>query len=281
MIEFNEVQIQRILNPTSIDLGEYVINPYMGCEYGCLYCYVRSNKVVSRKSKTWGEYVDIRVNAAEKLLKELDAKKPKCVLIGSTTECFQPIERRYLLSRKILKILNQRGIFYSILTRSPYIIENLDLLREGWCKNIFFTFNSYPDEYKKIFEAKTPPFSERIKTINLLLENNVPTIPYFSPILPFISNTNDVFEKFPLAKRLGFECLNFNLLNIEEIIEAVGKISDAAIKDYQRMHRDKNFYCEVWEKIKQDIEKQASAANKKCDIYIHNYGGYFQNKYEN
>ncbi len=75
MVEYNRVKINRILNPTSIDLGEYVINPFMGCAHACLYCYVRSNRVISRKKKPWGEYVDIRINAPELLEKELKIKK--------------------------------------------------------------------------------------------------------------------------------------------------------------------------------------------------------------
>ena len=102
MIEFREVKIKQILNPTSIGLGEYVINPFMGCEYSCLYCYVRSNKVISKRLGEWGKYVDIRINAPELLEKEIASKKPKCLLLGSTTDCFQPIERQYMVTKSIL-----------------------------------------------------------------------------------------------------------------------------------------------------------------------------------
>jgi DNA repair photolyase len=114
MLEFQEVKIKRILNPTAIDLGEYVINPFMGCEHACLYCYVRSNRLVSRKTKPWGEYVDIRINAPDLLEKEILSKKPKQVLLGSTTECFQPIERKYQLTKRVLEILNKYKIYYVI-----------------------------------------------------------------------------------------------------------------------------------------------------------------------
>ena len=131
MPQFKEVKIKRILNPTSIDLGEYVINPFMGCEFACLYCYVRSNRVVSRKGKAWGEFVDVRVNAPDLLEKELIVRKPKVVLLGSTTECFQPIERRYAVTSKVLGILNKYKVYYIILTRSPDIINYMPLLKAG------------------------------------------------------------------------------------------------------------------------------------------------------
>ncbi|MBU1062350.1 MAG: hypothetical protein KJ952_06515, partial [Candidatus Omnitrophica bacterium] len=130
MPEFKTVKISRILNPTSIDLGEYVINPYMGCEFACLYCYVRFNKVISRKKDPWGTYVDIRVNAPKLLEKELLLKKPSSVLLGSTTECFQDIEKKYKITKQILEILNRYKVYFTILTRSTYLREYIGLLNK-------------------------------------------------------------------------------------------------------------------------------------------------------
>lgn len=117
----NKIIVNRALNPTSIDLGEYVINPYTGCEYGCLYCYVRSNKSAVKRREPWGSYVDIRINAPELLEKELAEKRPKTVLLGSTTECFQPAEKEFQITGKILELLNKHKASYVILTRSPHI----------------------------------------------------------------------------------------------------------------------------------------------------------------
>ncbi|MBI5416817.1 radical SAM protein [Candidatus Poribacteria bacterium] len=177
MIKTNEVNIKQILNPTSIDLGEYVINPFMGCEFACLYCYVRSNRVTSKRNKPWGEYVDIRINAPEQLEKELQLKKPHTVLLGSTTECFQPVEAKYEITKKILEILNDNKIFYVILTRSPYILNYLDLLKKGFCKKIYFTINNFSQEYKSKLEPKSPQFELRVTAINTLLDAGIPVIP--------------------------------------------------------------------------------------------------------
>src|SRR5574341_1687382 len=96
-LQIKEIRIDRILNPTSIDLGEYVINPYKGCELGCVYCYVKTNRATWESPRPWGSYVDVRANSPEQLAKELTEKKVKTVLLGSTTELFQPIEKKYQL----------------------------------------------------------------------------------------------------------------------------------------------------------------------------------------
>lgn len=278
-MEYNEVKISRILNPTAINLGEFVINPYMGCEYSCLYCYVRSNRIVQKKKKAWGSYVDIRINAADCLEKELSKKKPRTVLLGSTTECFQPIEKQYHLTGRILEILNHHQIKYVILTRSPLILEYIKLLKKGYCSRIYFTFNDYTREFKDNLEPRSPDFKLREEAINNLLNEELPVIPYFSPILPWISNINNVFSKFPKGVKIDFECLNFNLINIKEIIEAISTVQINLKPLYNQMLHDQKFYGEVWNELKVKINQNAKAANKNIDIYTHKLGGYFDNKY--
>jgi len=279
MLEFQEVKIKRILNPTAIGLGEYVINPFMGCEHACLYCYVRSNRLVSRKTKPWGEYVDIRVNAPELLEKEIISKKPKQVLLGSTTECFQPIERKYQLTKRVLEILNKYKIYYVILTRSPYILDYIDLLKEGFCKKIYFTVNKFSPEFKLQIEPKSPGFDLRDEAVNTLLNEGLPVEPYFSPVFPWMSDIKDVFLKFEKAKALGFEGLNFRLNNIEEIINNI-TLTDSSLKlKYERMLQDRRFYAQVWKEIEEDIKKQANEFKKRYNIYVHSFGDYFKNAY--
>lgn len=288
MVEFNEIKIKRILNPTAINLGECVINPFMGCEFSCLYCYVRSNRVISRKKAKWGEYVDIRVNAPELLEREIIFKKPKTVLLGSTTECFQPIEKRYHVTKDILEILNKHKINYCILTRSPFILDYISLLKEGFCKRIYFTINKFSPEFKAKLEPKSPAFDLRDEAVNRLLEENVPVVPYFSPLLPWISDLKDVFLKFERAEAVEFECFNFNLKNIDEIIKNIGEVNPALKLRYEKMRDNKIFYRNIWQGIDFDISRQAKRTGKSYDIYIHpapkfwcgvhNFGDYF-NRY--
>jgi len=280
MPQFNEVKISRILNPTAIDLGEFVINPFMGCEFACLYCYVRSNRVISRKKEPWGEFVDVRVNAPELLEKELLAKKPKTVLLGSTTECFQPAEGKYRLTQKILEILNRHKVRYNILTRSPLILEYLALLKEGFCEKIYFTVNNYKDDFKMQLEPKSPSFAQRNEAVLRLLEEGISVVPYFSPVLPWVSEVDGVFEDFVLSDAVEFECLNFRLQNIKDTIEAIALVSPSLKVGYERMLNDRDFYASSWKEIKEKIEKQSKSAKKRYNIYIHAFGDYFKNTYK-
>ena len=281
MVETNEVNIQRILNPTAIDLGEYVINPFMGCEFACLYCYVRSNRVISKRHKPWGEFVDVRINAPDLLEKELKLKKPKVVLLGSTTECFQPTEQKYQITKKMLEILNNHGVYYVILSRSPYIVNYISLLNKGFCRKIYFTINNMPIPFKQKLEPKTPGFESRIEAINTLLDEKIPVIPYFSPVLPWISDYNDIFTKLDTIDSIEFECLNFNLKNISEIIAKIAEIDPVLADKYLKMFNDKAFYTYIFNGIRRNITEKAKALtnNADIDIHLHQFGNYFENRY--
>ncbi len=280
MVEYREVKVTRILNPTSIDLGEFVINPYKGCELSCLYCYVRSNRVVAKEKRPWGSYVDVRINAPELLKKELLLKKPKCVLLGSTTECFQPVDERYQLTRKILEVLNEAKVSFVILTRSPGICRYMPLLKSGFCKKIYFTINHMKPVLKNSLEPKSPAFEDRYNAIDELFEHGVPVVPYFSPLLPGISNYKGVFLRFPRTETIEFEGLNFNLSTINKITESVSLVYPELQNFYEKMLIDRIFYESVWRSIQKEVAQEAAAAKKNFHIYIHAFGDYFRNTYK-
>ena len=96
-----EQKITTILRPTSINLAPYVINPYQGCQLGCLFCYAQFSKKAQKEPFKWGEYVKVKVNALEVLNRELGSIRPEKVLLGSTTECFQPVEKKYGITQSI------------------------------------------------------------------------------------------------------------------------------------------------------------------------------------
>ncbi len=278
-MQIKEVKAERMLNPTSIDLGEFVINPYKGCELACVYCYVKTNRTTSENPLPWGSYLDIKTNSPEQLQKELKTKKVDTVLLGSTTELFQPMERQYHLSQKIIEILNQEKIHYVILTRSPLILDVLDLLDPTLCKKIYFTVNLFNHSYKRVLEPKSSDFQSRAKAIEQLIKKGLHVITYFCPVLPWISEYEKAFEFFSHSDPLEFEFLNFNLKHIDEIIEKIGSVNPEIGERFRKMQRDVSFYNEIWDEVRGKIEPLAQASGKKYRFFTHTYEGFFENRY--
>ncbi|MBI4650882.1 hypothetical protein HY745_06295, partial [Candidatus Desantisbacteria bacterium] len=164
-------------------------------------------------------------------------------------------------------------------TRSPLILDYIDLLKGGFCKKIYFTVNDFSQNFKDEIEPKSPMFDLRIKTVNSLINEKIPVIPYFSPLLPWISNFDDIFSKLKNAQSIEFEGLNFRLKNINEIISKIGEADISIMEKYKKMSEDKIFYYKVWEEIRNQIELSAKKEGMDFNIYTHDFGSYFENIY--
>src|SRR5512136_96683 len=121
-----EIQAKTILSVSKI--YPYVINPYTGCQHGCSYCYARFMKRVTGHREPWGEFVDVKVNAADLLAVEVKKKRPATVWISGVCDPYQPLEARYQLTRQCLQILARVGWPVAVQTRSPLVLRDIDVL---------------------------------------------------------------------------------------------------------------------------------------------------------
>ena len=136
-----------------------------------------------------------------------------------------------------------------------------------------------PPEVKNKLEPKSPAFELRFKAINKMLDEGIGVVPYFSPILPWISDFKDIFARFPKSDSVEFEGLNTRLVNINAIISEIALLYPNLKPDYGKLLSDRDFYDSFWAGIKKDIIREAIKAKKNYNIYIHHFGKYFANKY--
>lgn len=177
-----EIQSKTILSASKV--YDYVINPYVGCQHGCSYCYARFMKRFSGHKEPWGSFVDVKANAAELLEKEIHKKKRATVWLSGFCDPYQPLESKYKLTRKCLKILADNGWPAVIQTRSPLITRDIDII--GQVKNIEagFSITTADDRIRKLFEPDAPPIHERIRALDELHRAGIRTYAMIAPILP-------------------------------------------------------------------------------------------------
>jgi hypothetical protein len=94
-----------------------------------------------------------------------------------------------------------------------------------------------------------------------------------------VSDVQDVFLKFEKAESVEFECLNFRLQNIADIIKNIVDVEPSLKERYERMLKERAFYSQCWQEIKKDIEMQAKDAKKRYNMHMHSFGDYFNNTY--
>ena len=177
-----EVYVKTILSKSKV--SDYTINPYIGCEHGCTYCYARFMKRFTDHREKWGSFVDVKINAARLLQREIKKKRAGRVWISGVCDPYQPIEKRYELTRRCLEILSKHRWPITIQTKSPLVKRDLELLRTFNDIEVGLTITTADENIRKIFEPNSPAIKERIETLEKLHSAGLKTYSMIAPILP-------------------------------------------------------------------------------------------------
>lgn len=163
---------------------DYVVNPYVGCEHGCAYCYARFMKRFTGHTEPWGEFVDVKINAPDLLRRQIARVKPGRVWVSGVCDPYQPLEQKYLLTRRCLEILLQHRWEVTVQTKSSLALRDLDLLRGAQGIEVGFTITTADEDIRKLFEPKAPPVEERLRALEELHRAGIKTFAMIAPLLP-------------------------------------------------------------------------------------------------
>lgn len=177
-----EIQAKSVLSKSEV--YDYVVNPYVGCQHACSYCYARFMKRFTGHAEPWGEFVDVKVNAPDLLRKEVQKKKRGTVWLSGVCDPYQPLEEKYRLTRRCLEILVRAGWPLAIQTRSPLVLRDLDLLKQGAELEAGFSIGTADDEVRRRFEPLAPPIPARLRALEELHRCGVRTYAMIAPMLP-------------------------------------------------------------------------------------------------
>lgn len=177
-----EVLAKSILSKSKV--FDYVVNPYIGCEHGCSYCYARFMKRVTGHREPWGEFVDVKTNAAVLLRAEIRKKKRGRVWVSGVCDPYQPLERKYGLTRQCLEILADNGWEATIQTRSPLVLRDIDVILRGEGFEAGLSVTTADDGIRRLFEPGAPPVGERIRALGELRAAGIRTYAMIAPLLP-------------------------------------------------------------------------------------------------
>lgn len=183
----------------------YTVNLYKGCTHGCVYCYAPS---LTHDERRWGTYVDAKVNAPDVLGRELRAVPKAEVFLSSASDPYQPVEARYRITRRCLEVLHRSGFPVSVLTRSPLVLRDLDLLvKFEWAK-VGMSITTVP---VRRFEPGVPPLKRRIETLRRLARAGIRTWVSLAPVIPRLMLV-DLDELFEELKDVGVSSVSYGVL---------------------------------------------------------------------
>ena len=183
-MKVKEIFAKTILTKTAIPSFDYCINPYVGCGHGCRYCYASFMKRFTGHLEPWGEFIDIKVNAPYLLRKQLKRARQGIVALSTVTDPYQPIEKKYQLTRKCLEALLEVQFSVNLLTRSPLCLRDIDLLKQFRKVEVGFSITTHNEGIKKIFEPYSPSIQARVNTLRALRQEKIRTYVFIGPMLP-------------------------------------------------------------------------------------------------
>jgi len=200
---YQEVRCRSALNPVKGMPFEWTLNPYRGCTHGCHYCYARRYHAEQFELGAGDEFASVifvKVNLVEVLRKEL--RRPswagKTIAIGTATDCYQPIEGHYKLTRGALEVLVEQANPASIVTKGPMIVRDTDVLQELSRKTDLTVCISVPcvdEDVWRALEPGTAPPLQRLRALKHLVDAGIHAGVLMNPIVPGISSKPALIER--------------------------------------------------------------------------------------
>lgn len=262
-MEINEISCKSILSKSGIYSVDYSINPYVGCQHGCRYCYASFMRKYTDHDEPWGEFVDVKVNARNVLERDLTKADRGSVLLSSVTDPYQPAEREYGLTRGILERLASTKFQVSILTKSPLLLRDLDVLERFDSERISvgFTINFLNDRDESVWEPNSPGSEERIDALEAISDNGISTYVHVGPYLEKITNLEDMLSRVEdYIDELQVE--NVNLRGRRAIImDVIRQNYPDLVSRYERILEDDSRYRE-------DLVREIRELRKRHEVPI-------------
>jgi DNA repair photolyase len=171
----------------------------------------------------WGEFLDVKVNAADILDGELVKRKKRkgSILLGSVTDVYQPAEKKFQITRKILAVLTKYDFPVSILTKSELVVRDVDLLKKIPDCEVGLTITSLDEKISKIFEPGASAPAKRLGALTILKSSGLKTYAFVGPILPGLTDLKLIIPALQgKIDFIMFESLNYGKFNSDNISRA-------------------------------------------------------------
>ncbi len=200
------------------------MNPYQGCEHGCIYCYARNTH------EYWGYSAGLdferkilyKKNAAQLLENKLKSKNwvAQNIMLSGNTDCYHPIEKKLEITRKILEVFLKHQHPVSIITKNALILRDLDILTELSKLNLLhvsISITSLKEDTRRILEPRTASIPKRLKTVETLAQNGIPVNVMMAPIIPAI-NSHEIFNLVKKVSELGAVSAAYTMVRLNGAI---------------------------------------------------------------
>jgi DNA repair photolyase len=274
--EYREEPCKAALNRVTGMGFHWSLNPYMGCEHQCTFCYVRAFE--RRADRPWderyGQSIRVKVNVAEVLGRELGRPswKRELVAIGAATDPYQPAEGLYRLTRRCLEVLAAARNPFSLITRGPMIVRDIDVLQQAARRaevDVTFSIPTLDPEVWRKTEIGTAPPRQRLRAVRRLVDAGIKAGIGLAPILPGISDRPEqLAEVVRAARDAGATHVWCNVLYLkpgtrEHFLESLAREWPSLLPRYQRLYAGRAY---LDQRVSEPVKQQVAALREELGI---------------
>ena len=186
-----EKEVKSVITKTNIPVGDYAVNPYVGCTHSCMYCYASFMKRFTNHPEPWGEFLDVKYWTPIKNPQKFSSKE---LFFGSVTDPYIPQEEKYCRTRTLLEELQGSGIKLSIQTKSDLVLRDLDLIKTFRDARVGFSINTLDDSFRSDMDNAVS-IEQRLAAMEKLHNEGIRTTCFISPVFPEITNVTAIIER--------------------------------------------------------------------------------------
>ena len=198
---------------------DYSVNPYRGCEHGCIYCYARPSHSYLNLSPglDFETKLIAKRNIADVLRQDLNRKSyvPKMINIGSATDCYQPVERELMLTRQLIEVMREARQPLALVTKSSGVERDIDLLApmaHDKLAAVYVTITTLDGDVTRKLEPRAAAPHRRLRTIRTLAEAGIPVGVSLAPHIPFV--TEDMEQVLEAAWQAGARSAFYHVVRL-------------------------------------------------------------------
>ena len=252
-----DVKTKNIMTRSSLPVGGYSVNPYVGCTHGCKYCYASFMKRFTGHTEPWGTFLDVKHWPEIKNSRKYRGQR---VVIGSVTDGYLPQEEQFRNTRKLLEQLRGSGAEILICTKSDLVVRDLDLLKQLGKVTVSWSINTLDEAFHQDMD-KAVSIERRLAAMKAVYEAGIRTVCFISPVFPGITDFTAIFHRVKdQCDLVWLENLNLRGGFKQDILDYIQEKHPDLVPLYRAIYQkgDRSYF--------QQLEKQASqlAAENDC-----------------
>ncbi len=265
-IEYSTINCKTALSLSKLPGLRYSLNPYLGCEHGCRYCYSPSTLRDEWMGLNWGKFVRVKQNIAEVLAREVKRKPKGTVGVSTVCDPYQPLEAKLELTRKCIELLSRCGFPVSIQTKSSLVLRDVELIVQKKF-DVGVTITTMDRELASKFEPRASLPDARAQVLEEFSSRGVETWLFLGPIIPEINDSEDNLRQvIEVAHRtrseLIYDRLNLKCWVLDRLAPVLEEERPGFAERLPDLIREQS---ESWRKICSTVESICSELRVRCE----------------